>query len=349
MVNNIMKFVAAIVAAVLQLVVALVGLVSCNSEPEFRVRGEINGLGTQNLRVTLYSGNGVRQQSAQAIDGKFQFQAKTEGPVAGELYTNAGVLIARFIANRGDNLALKLSATDPAIYEADGNAACEELAEFIVGNAEIIAGNNQRLLNDAVERFVGKHAKSLASGVVISAYYDPLGDEKRLGEMIDRLDRKAKPMWLVRSMEQPMVQAAMADTAKIAPLRLFAYDGDRGAALSPKGSKMLLMAFTDAASRRSDSVANLIAKLANEREEGSLRIADISFDPDTATWKGSLREHPAPERVGSYWAVGGAATPGVIDLAIGGLPYFVLVDSTGTVMTRTPFVTAVAKKLNIKL
>ncbi len=349
MAKNVTKIVAAIVAAVLQLVVALLGLVSCGSEPEFRVRGEVDGLGTQNLRVTLYSGNGVQQQSAQAIDGKFQFQAKTEGPVTGELYTNAGVLMARFIADRGDNLSLKLSATDPAVYEADGNSACEALGEFIAENADIIADGDQRQLNDAVERFVGKHAKSLASGVVISAYFNPAGDEKRLAGMLDRLDRKAKPVWLIGSIEQPMSRSAMADTAKIGSPRLLAAKGNEGALLTPKGSKLLLLAFTDAASRRSDSVANLIGKLAEERKEAALRIADISFDPDTVAWKGSLRSHPSPERVEAYWAVGGAATPGLADLAIGQVPYFVVVDSAGRVLTRTPSVSVAAKKLKIKL
>lgn len=342
------KYVAALLAAVMQLIAALFGLTSCGSEPEFRVRGEVDGLGTQNLRVTLYCGDAVQQQSAQAIDGKFRFEARAEEPVAGEIYTNAGVLMARFIADRGDNLNLKFSAEDPAKFEAEGNRATEELAEFMAENADAIAAGDPGTLNAAVERFVGKHAKSLASPLVISAYYTPEGNEKRLGEMLDRLDRRAKPMWIVEPLMQPLLAGAAADTARMEPIRLFGND-NKSATLRPGGSKLLLMAFTDEKSRGADSVGSLLEKAAKERSAATLRVADISFDTDTAAWKRSLVDHPLPERVGSYWAIGGPSTPGIELFAVGRVPYFVLVDSTGMTRFRTPSVSVAAKKLNIKL
>ncbi len=332
----------------MQLAAALAGLTSCGSEPEFRVRGEVEGLGTQNLRVTLYCGEAVQQQSTQAIDGKFRFEARAEKPVAGEIYTNAGVLMARFIADRGDNLILKFSATDPALFEAEGNGATEELAEFIADNAEAIAGDDPKILNAAVEKFVGKHAKSMASTLIISAYYTPEGNDKRLGEMLERLDKRAKPMWLVEPLLQPLMAGAAADTAVVVSARMLGSEG-KGVTLTPAGSKMLLMAFTDAGSRGSDSVASLLEKLSKERGAASLRLADISFDPDTAVWRRSLRGKPAAERVENYWAIGGAATPGIEQLAVERVPYFVLVDSVGGVRFRTPSVAVAARKLSVKL
>lgn len=342
------KTIAAVLAVAMQLVAALVGLASCGSEPEFRVRGEVDGLGTQNLRVTLYRGEAVQQQSAQAIDGKFSFEAKAEEPVAGEIYTNAGVLMARFIADRGDNLNLKFSATDPTLFEAEGNGATEELAEFIADNSEAIASNDTKARNAAVEKFVGKHAKSLASTLIISVYYTPEGNEKRLGEMLDRLDKRAKPMWLVEPLLQPLMEGAAADTAVVEPTRLLGAAG-KVATLNPAGAKMTLIAFTDAASRGTDSVAALLEKLSAERVDATLRLAEVSFDPDTATWQRSLRDKPAPGRVKNYWAIGGAATPGIERLAVGRVPYFVLVDSAGSVMLRTPSATAAARKTGVKL
>lgn len=332
----------------MQLVAALVGLTSCGSEPEFRVRGEVEGLGTQNLRVTLYNGEAVQQQSAQAIDGKFQFEARAEEPVAGEIYTNAGVLMARFIADRGDNLTLKFSANDPTLFEAEGNSATEELAEFMADNTEAIEAGDAKALNAAVERFVGKHGKSLASPLIISAYYTIEGNEKKLSEMLDKLNRKAKPMWILEPLVQPLLLSQGADTAKVVEIPLYGTD-NKLVKLTPKGSKMLLLAFTDEQSRGADSVASLIGKLAEERGESALRLAEISFDGDTLVWKRSLRDNPGPERVKSYWAIGGAATRGIEQLAVARNPYFVLVDSTGAVRMRTPSVAVAAKKLNIKL
>lgn len=342
------KTLAAFLAAALRLAALLLGLASCGSEPEFRVRGEVEGLGTQNLRVTIYSGDAVGQLSAQAIDGKFQFETRAEEPVAGEIYTNAGVLMARFIAGPGDNLELRLSATDPAVFEADGNDATEELAGFMAENAGAIADGSEQALNAAVERFVVKHRKSLASPLVIAAYYSPEGNEKKLGEMLDGLDRKAKPMWLVEPLVEPLLAGAAADTARVEGARLFGADG-KGVMLTPKGAKMMLMAFTDGDSRGADSVGTLLAVLSRERSDASLRLAEISFDPDTAEWKRSLKENEAPERVESYWAIGGPATPGIERLSVGRVPYFVLVDSTGMVSLRTPSASAVAKKLNVKI
>ena len=66
-------------------------------------------------------------------------------------------------------------------------------------------------------------------------------------------------------------------------------------------------------------------------------------------WKRSLGERPDSVRVKSYWAVGGPATPGIERLSVGRTPYFVLVDSAGSARLRTPSVSAVAKKLNVKL
>lgn len=329
-----------------------VALAGCGSGPEFRVDGLVKGLGTQNLQVVYYADGAFQQVSAPAIDGKFSAIGRTDGPTLVWVYNNAGSPVGRFIADRGDALEVEFSVSNPLEVKMKGNDESELLARFITDNATLLAKVNRAsqsasgatkatvadhyALNEAVDRFVRRNSSSAAAAAVLTEYFW-LDESSRAQavELLELIKADARPENIVRSFSYSLAETEFADSlldARHSPLR----DGlrlvsDRGHghdSLSVRDSRRTLLIFTDEHSRRSDSVSSLV-KTAGSR--AGVKIADISFDTDTVTWRRSIGDASEAALL-RFWAQGAAASPGLEPLRIGRLPFFVLCDSTARII-----------------
>ncbi|MDE7142699.1 MAG: hypothetical protein K2O33_07400, partial [Muribaculaceae bacterium] len=175
---------------------------------------------------------------------------------------------------------------------------------------------------------------------VLNQYYKGWLDEStraQAEELLELIKADARPENIVRSFSYSLAETEFADSlldARHSPLRAgLRLVSDRGRghdSLSVRDSRRTLLIFTDEHSRRSDSVSSLV-KTAGSRAE--VKIADISFDSDTVTWRRSIGD-ASEDALLRFWAQGAAATPGLEPLRIGRLPFFVLCDSTARIIYR---------------
>lgn len=334
--------------------VVAVMLTGCGSGPEFRVDGLVKGLGTQNLQMVYYADGAFQQVSAPAIDGKFQAIGRTDGPTMVWVYNNAGSLVGRFIADGGDALNVEFSVTNPLEIKVKGNDESELLAKFITDNATLLAKVNrasqnssgstrattadQFALNDAVARFVRRNSGSAAAAAVLTEFFW-LDESTRAQavELLEMIDEDERPENIVRSFSYTLAETEYPDsllTARHSPLRRgMRLVSDRGRghdSLSVRNSPRTLLIFSDEHSRRSDSVSNLVRTLS---ARAGVRLADISFDGDTVTWRRSIGD-AGDSPLLRFWAQGAASTPGIEPLRVGRLPFFVVCDSTARILYR---------------
>ena len=335
-------------------------LTGCGSGPEFRVDGEVSGLGTQNLQVVYYADGAFQQVSAPAIDGKFSAVGRTDAPTVVWVYNNAGSLIGRFVADGGDAVKVEYSVTNPLEVKMSGNDESEQLARFITDNAALLARVNRasktttatatagsgkatsadlRELNQAVERFVRRNSSSAAAAAVLTEYFYLDEESRTLAlELLELIEPDDRPDNIVRSFSYAIAETEYPDsllTARNSPLRgglrLLSDRGHSHDSLRVKGSRLTVMVFNDEHTRRADSVSDLVKTLG---KRAGVRLADVSFDADTLTWRRSLGDASDVTAILRYWAPGAAATPGLEPLRIGRLPFFVVCDSTARILYR---------------
>lgn len=111
--------------------------------------------------------------------------------------------------------------------------------------------------------------------------------------------------------------------------------------VDPHTSARSLLMFTDAGSRASDSVVGMLRSV-SASSTPKVNIVDISADPDTAAWLASLREIAKTDSLGRFpgvkrgWTAAPFAIMGLDDIAVAGMPWFVVTDSTMRVLYRGP-------------
>ena len=153
-------------------------------------------------------------------------------------------------------------------------------------------------------------------------------------ELLEIIDEDERPENIVRSFSYSLAETEYPDsllTARHSPLRgglRLVSDRGRGHdSLSVRKDPRTLLIFSDEHSRRSDSVSNLVKTLS---ARAGVRLADISFDGDTVTWRRSIGDAGDASML-RFWAQGAASTPGIAPLR---LPFFVVCDSTARILYR---------------
>lgn len=346
--------------AALVLPLLLVVAVSCGSGPEFRIDGMVDGLGTQNLKIVYFSDGAIQQVTASAIDGKFSMIGKTSEPTLVWIYNNAGTLVGRLIVDGGDAVEAEFSITNPLAVKLKGNKESELLARFMTDNAALLAkaGSVSRsnsaagdagrslatdadidALNQAVERFVKKNRSNVAAAAVLVEFFNLSGGRDVEGRgLLEMIEPDERPENITSSFAFSLASAEFPDSL-LAPrnsplrngLRLWRLDSDSMAVLDVcKGTRRTLLVFSDDNSRRSDSVSSLTRSLNNR---AGVRIIDIAFDADSADWHRSLPDSRDGD-IARYWAPAGASSPGIIDVKVERVPYFIVADSTARILYR---------------
>ena len=102
--------------------------------------------------------------------------------------------------------------------------------------------------------------------------------------------------------------------------------------------------FTDKDIRKSDSIKSALSILYRKNKLG---IVDISADMDTAVWHNSIRELPEkdPENLTRAWSISPYTLPELTDIPVPSLPWFILTDSTGTLIYRGKSISRVRSML----
>ena len=297
----------------------------CGTDKEFRVNGRIDGFGTGNLRLVYYNGDGVQSLAATAVDGRFMVTGRLDKEAFIRVYTNNGAVVGRLIVAPGETVEATFNLSDPTKMKFDGNDNSKRLAKFVEANADII------------EKYVGDNKNRAVAGVLLADYYTPEGYETRALEMINSLDRDARNTAALDGLRDMLLSVTVPDDSiTLTPVRIFG-PGDSLSSIDPAAKRMTLLTFTDTDSRMTDSVVSSLERIVTANGD-SITIADIACDPDTATWKRSLRDIERLERgvkgVRHYWTPSPFNLPQLEKMPVRRLPWFILADSTGRIIYR---------------
>ncbi len=329
-----------IIAAVVASVMA-----ACGDDTQFRVTGEVQGLGTRTINMLYVADGAVHQEGQPAIDGKFDLHGVSGEYTVVELFTAQHTLIARMIVKNGQTINCKLDLENPYTLELKGNKPVEQWSEWIRQNAGVIEIGNPGLVNKLVADFVVNHRDDiLSSALMLTTYYAP-DNESQADSLFALIAPAARPDKLVDDYRLLLSYNNSAHlNAKIRPFSLYSY-GDSTEHYAPGKASYTLFYFANQEHRR-DTIVKAIDAIYDNYSRRRLKVLDISCAVDTTAWR---RERPDSLRWTRVWTPGGVASAAFDHLNIPRLPYYILADSTGQQVYRGGSVKAAIDSLGRRL
>lgn len=312
-------------------------LLGCSKNPEFRLDAVSEDVGTQNVIVRYVDITGTYHiEQIPAVDGKFSYVGRIDGPTYIEILDASNRLLGEFIADGGDEIKARFSVANPQNIKIEGNDDSTLLQDWLAKNRGAIMKGDAAAVNDAIETFVNGNPKQFASTALLLQYYTVAGYEEQALQLLQSINEKYRPEGKVRWFEQMLNLSMEATTVTIPDMRVYAKgvsDAGKDSAFvyTPRGSRLNLLIISDNESRGADSIRRMIEALE------SVRVIDLGMDRDTLLWGVSLRNlQDYPADVEHYWLPAGPATPGLAEAAPPAIPSFILTDSLGQVIYRTP-------------
>lgn len=317
-------------------------LSGCSGSKEFRLDAASDDIGTQNVTLIYYTDGSYRVEIVSALDGKFSVTGKLSSPAYVEIFTGNGSPLGEFIVEGGDHIEARFSALNPENISIKGNDDAELLTGFLEENRPLIKKGDDDGLNRAVEKFIRENPRQFASTVLLTRYFSVEGYENLALELIQLIPEKYRPEDFTQGFEQMLDTSLAADTLAIKEIRAYS-TGDSIFSFTPAGAKINLLMLTDNDSRSSDSIKEMLSALrAGTPSQSVLRVTDFGCDRDTLLWHSSMRSLPDdyPAGVTRLWLNAGMATEGISQGAPTTLPYFMMTDSTGRLLYRSPSASA---------
>ena len=113
-------------------------LCGCSSD-SFYLEGEVEGLGTQNVRIVYVANDAVQNVWVPAMESKFNFSGVSREPTVVELYSRDLTRIAHFVMQNGDEISLKGKLSEPYVLTVEGDKLNTRWAEWVASHASEIA------------------------------------------------------------------------------------------------------------------------------------------------------------------------------------------------------------------
>lgn len=298
---------------------------SCGDSESFTVEGTIEGNPTLNLRYLYYSNNALQQGITAAREGKFTFKGSSQTPTVIEITDNDYRLIGRIYAVNGNRIECRLDRNNPNNINTEGNDVGERWSRFLRDNAEALASPGA---NTIIERYIADRPDDVVSTLLLVTSYNSAGNAARVDSLLETIATEARPSTLTDGYNYLLQRLVAAEaTSEVRPIVYF-NSRDSLETYNPSRSKYSLIAVRPSHFKVSDSITPELRSLAGKYKTRTLRIVDFSTETDTTVWKTEVRGDSASWSRGIL--VASVATPGIDRLGIPALPYFIVVDSTGT-------------------
>lgn len=334
---NILRFLKCLLPAML--------LYACGSDDRFTVEGSVEGGRSMNLRYVFYDGDAFMQGITAVRDGKFHFEGTAPQPVLIELFDNDYRLLGRLYAAKGDEISCHLYPSEPYRLQADGRRDLSRWSRWLRDNADGIAqGRTDSLVAD----YVGRNPGDVVATLLVTTLIDTSTAEglHMADSLLAAIAPEARPLNITQSLVA-MIEANI--HAPEARLRDFAarVDGKGTDTLRPAEAPLWLIAISTDEPHRADSVVPVLRDMHSRYADRRLRVLDLSLDMDTTSWHRVIRYDSAAWT--QAWLPGGTAAAGIDSLAVPVLPYFIVADSCGTQLLRTPSAAAARAFISSRL
>lgn len=315
-------------------------LTSCGSD-SFKVKCDIAGGRTMNVRV-VYAGDDVLNNVLGAArDGRFLFEGHApENGALVEILDNDYRPLGRFFARNGDEIKLTVDPANPAVVRAEGSDVNERWSEWTAKNAKVLQSADSRAVNAAVAAYVKGHKDDILSSLLMITCYDASTDPEGAERLLQSIDPAARPESLtsVRMLVDARTSSRVA-RGKVAPIVYLSSRADTPVTFNPRRHTRTLLAFTGQQEER-DSIIDALREFYGSRPRGT-EVLDMRLDQDTLQWRRTVNSDSVAWP--AAWVAGSVAAPGVDRLGIPTLPFFIVTDSTGTQIYRGTSVAAAVR------
>lgn len=322
---------------VIQIVIAVVAILmaACGHSDTFVVDGSIEGNPTMNIRVIYTTRGQILTGVTAATEGKFSFKASVPDTALVELYDNDYKLLGRFVTTNGEDITLKLT-NSPYKLTVEGNELSQRWAKLLGEKIDSLQADDY-VRNRFIANYIQEHpADQLSTLLLITEYNIALSDSAALTAQQLWQTVQWKPVGLTASFALQLNSHAEAtERAAIDSLR-YLRSGNTHTTFTAADHPLTLITFSTERDGR-DSVLAMLRRIHADRNRLSdgrtVYLLDISVDTDTLDWSRTLRRDSAEWQRG--WLHGGIANPQVRALSVPSIPYYILVDSTGTQLRRS--------------
>ena len=304
---------------------------SCGDSESFTIEGTVDGNATINLRFLYYTNNTLVRGLTAARDGKFEYKGVAPTPTIVEILDNDYRLLGRLFVVNGDRIECTLTRNAPNAIKVSGSEISERWADFLNDNAEALTSPEA---NDVIEKYIADNTDDIVSTLLLLTSYDASADALRADSLMSSLNPDVRPSSLVAGFNS-LLQRLVADTATEAITPIMCLNKkDSLVEADPAARPWSLLILSDNSSGRRDSIVPALKRLSKASKK--LQLIDISLDKDTIIWHKSVQPDTASWR--QLWVAGSLASPGIERLGVPSVPYFIVTDSTGSQLLRTPSV-----------
>lgn len=321
MIHNVFRLLSALVCTA--------ALAACGDNETFTVEGTVDGNATINLRFIYYNNGTLVRGLTAARDGKFEYKGVATEPTAVDILDNDYRLLGRLYTVNGEHITCELTRNAPNDIKVSGSDISERWARFLNSNAEALSGPDA---NASIERYVADNPSDIVSTLLMVTAYDASSDALRADSIMSLIDTDRRPGALVGSFNT-MLQRLIAVNDTVAPIPALNMR-DSIVDFDPAAKRWSLIVLSNDMSGRSDSIVEALKRLNRKALRPTLQIADISLDSDTAAWHKSVKPDSATWT--RLWVAASLASPGIDRLGVNRLPYFIVTDSVGSQLLRTP-------------
>ena len=301
-------------------------LVMCSCGKSFKIKGNIGGVGNQNLHMVYATPAGIAEQWVTAKEDRFEFSGVAEQPTLVAIYGAQDNLLARFLVENGDNVKVRGAATAPFRIEVKGNDVNERWYAFIHEHEAQYANSDRTALNTAIEQYAKANPADVLSTLLLLCDYRAPGGIADVEPLLKAVKPEAKPDYLL-STYRNVLKLANQPPKSISSMMLYESIGSF-ATFSPTSAQASLLYFWNKQTELQNDVQLL--KTEAERTAGKAQFVDVLMDADSMMWSRTRKEHMGAWRL-HFWAPDGPLNSALKQLNISAVPSVLVADSLGKV------------------
>lgn len=313
---------------------------ACGDKKGYRIECQIEGLGDRGIEAIVTDGSNLgRIQVHPDKKGRLVIEGDAPRPLFVELFPmDGGVPIASLIAADGDRIQLAIDPdAGPASLRITGNSqSMNEYGAWLAGADSLLRISDDDRANRLITDFVDTHRDSPAAALAVATLYRTRGNELRADSVFNLIAPAARGPWSTAIFGSALGRRTIDTDHSPRSFSLPIAVGTDRFFYSPYSQRYSLLIFNDAP--KPPAILDIIKSLHNDFKDRhkALRIIEIGFETDSATW----RAHLGPDTAlwSQAWVPGGPATSQVANFAVPTAPYYILADSTGHVLYRGPHI-----------
>ena len=310
--------------AVLSYVSALILLMltSC-SDSDFSIEANIQGLGTQNLRVISVDNESLKASWLPAVDGSFTYRGNAENYIVVEFFNRNMDAILRVVVKNGDNVKVTGEISKIEALKIKGSKLTTQWIDWLASHP---------IENRAadIEQYVTENRKSKLSGLLLTYNYTTPATYNKALALLDSIDEKSiYPFVKTRMKAYVDGDRAMTDTLNVADYNFCLFsNADSSVNFDVADKELTLIHLWDTDNSVRKLATKKIEEIRKDLSSKRFRVIDIAAQADTFVWKQAIKNDSVEWR--RFYAPGGAVNPAMQAMHANNLPLFIVVDSAGT-------------------